>query len=77
MIATTTALREGRTLTRAGRGLYRILDDRNRIAGHVQVVRHELGVRYRAKRYSPRRAGFIELGEFWSLDDAITCALSR
>lgn len=60
-------------LRTAAPGLYRVLDSRNRIVGHIQLVAHELGTRYRARRYSPERLAFADLGDFWSIDDALAC----
>ena len=60
-------------LRTAAPGLYRVLDERNRIVGHIQLVAHELGTRYRARRYSSERHSFADLGDFWSLEDALAC----
>lgn len=57
----------------AGDGLFRILDARGRIAGHVQLVIAAHGVRFRARRYSPARHAFADLGDFWKADDALSC----
>lgn len=60
-------------LRTAAPGLYRVIDGRNRIVGHIQLVAHELGTRYRARHYSPERLAFADLGDFWSIDDALAC----
>lgn len=60
-------------LRTAAPGLYRVVDARNRIVGHIQLVAHELGTRYRARRYHPDRHVFADLGDFWSIDDALAC----
>lgn len=39
----------------------------------VGVVVDRTADRYRAKRLLQRQRGFLPVGEFWSLDDAIDC----
>jgi hypothetical protein len=57
----------------AGVNLWRVLDASGHVIGHVETFGHPLGVRFRAKRYHTASAGFRELGEFWSADDAVAC----
>jgi hypothetical protein len=57
----------------AGLNLWRVLDASGHVIGHVQSFGHPLGVRFRVKRYHTASAGFRELGEFWSADDAVAC----
>lgn len=60
-------------LVRAGHALWRVLDARGRVIGHLQVIEHELGIRYRARRFHMPTGRFRDLGDFWSGDDAVSC----
>lgn len=68
-----TPQRAGLRLAAVGSDQFRVVDTRDRIVGHIQLVPDEQGVRYRAKRYNPLRGAFAEFGEFWRLDDALSC----
>lgn len=61
------------TLLPIGPGRWRVLDASGLIIGHVDTRPGMQGVRYRALRYRPASRGFLELGGFWSLDDAVDC----
>ncbi|WP_353111258.1 hypothetical protein [Microbacterium sp.] len=68
----TPSLRSGReTLQRAGDQLWRVLDARGAIRGHLRTVADPLGVRYRAERLHLATGAFRVVGEFWSPDDAV------
>ncbi|WP_036284127.1 hypothetical protein [Microbacterium luticocti] len=57
---------------------WRVLDAAGLIVGHVDARADPHGTRYRARRYQPAARRFLELGEFWSIDDAVDCLrLSR
>lgn len=58
-------------LERAGAGLWRVIDRRGTIRGHLRVVVDPLGVRYRAERLRLASGVFLLVGEFWSADDAV------
>lgn len=58
-------------LVRAAAALWRVVDARGRVRGHLRAVETSQGVRYRAERYRPATAGFVEVGAFWSPDDAV------
>ncbi|SFS06144.1 hypothetical protein SAMN04487846_2069 [Microbacterium sp. cf046] len=65
-------------LVEAGPALWRIVDRSGRAIGHIQVVGHDQGDRYRARRFHAATRAFRDLGEFWSADDAVECvALAR
>jgi hypothetical protein len=50
---------------------WRVIDRRGRIVGHLDAVADPRGVRYRARRYHPTARAFVDVGEFWSPDDAV------
>ncbi|TQJ31994.1 hypothetical protein [Microbacterium sp. SLBN-146] len=60
-------------LTPAGPSLWRVSNEQGRIIGHLGTRVDEQGVRYVARRFHVSTAGFRDLGEFWSPDDALQC----
>ena len=58
-------------LQHAGQQLWRVLDARDAIRGHLRVVQDPRGIRYRAERLSPATRTFRIVGEFWNADDAV------
>ena len=60
-------------LAAASAGLWRVIDPRGRIIGHLEVRAQHQGVRYRARRFHAASHAFRDLGEFWSADDAVEC----
>ncbi|MDQ4212633.1 hypothetical protein [Microbacterium capsulatum] len=59
------------TLMPAGERLWRVLDARGAIRGHLRIVPHDLGLRYRAERLHLGTGAFRIVGDFWSADDAV------
>lgn len=57
----------------AASGLWRVVDGKGRIIGHLETVAQRHGVRYRARRFHAAARAFRDLGDFWSADDAIDC----
>ena len=57
----------------AAPALWRVVDRRGRVIGHLQALAQGASVRYRARRFHPPSATFRDLGEFWSAADAIDC----
>ena len=53
--------------------LWRVLEPGGHVIGHLQEVAQAGGIRFRARRYSPRAHAFRDLGDFWSADDAVEC----
>ncbi|MFC8681386.1 hypothetical protein ACFT30_07665 [Microbacterium ureisolvens] len=53
--------------------LWRVLDPRGIVIGHLQARSQPGGTRYRARRFHAPSHGFRELGDFWSADDALEC----
>lgn len=72
---TTPVLRVGTPvrLIAAAAGLWRVVDRRGMIIGHVETLTRSHGVRYRARRFHAPSRTFRDLGEFWSPDDAVDC----
>jgi len=60
-------------LSAAAPGLWRVLEGSGRVIGHIQARAAETGLRYRARRYHAESRAFRDLGEFWSVGDAIDC----
>ena len=59
------------TLQPAGERLWRVVDTRGTIRGHLRIVPHDLGLRYRAERLHLPSGVFRIVGDFWSADDAV------
>jgi hypothetical protein len=60
-------------LSPAAPGLWRVLEGSGRVIGHIQAGAAEAGLRYSARRYHAGSRAFRDLGEFWSVGDAIDC----
>ena len=65
----------GVRLVSAAPALWRVLEPGGRVIGHLQEVAQAGGSRFRARRYSARSHAFLDLGDFWSADDAVECLL--
>lgn len=63
-------------LERAGEHLWRVIDGRGTIRGHLRVVADPLGIRYRAERLHLASGSFRLVGEFWEADDAVAALRS-
>lgn len=59
-------------LAPAGPALWRVLDGTGRIIGHLHQLDHALGSRWAARRYRDGVVGFRTVGEFWSVDEAVS-----
>ncbi|MBS1906396.1 MAG: hypothetical protein JST33_07475, partial [Actinobacteria bacterium] len=55
----------------AGERLWRVLDGRGAIRGHLRIMPQDLGLRYRAERLHLPSGTFRIVGDFWSADDAV------
>ncbi|WP_458041650.1 MULTISPECIES: hypothetical protein [Bacteria] len=64
-------------LTSAGPSLWRVLDATGRIVGHLHQREHTLGSRWAARRYRDGVEGFRTVGEFWSVDEAVSALRNR
>jgi len=62
-------------LVRAAPALWRIVDRRGLVIGHLQAISRGADVRYSARRFHAPSRAFRELGEFWSADDAVECVV--
>ena len=58
-------------LERAADHLWRVIDARGGIRGHLRVVADPLGIRFRAERLHLASGCFQLVGEFWDADDAV------
>jgi hypothetical protein len=54
-----------------------VLDSSGLAIGHLQVVAHPLGLRYRARRFHTATGRFRDLGDFWSADEAVASLRAR
>lgn len=61
----------GLRLAPAAPGMWRVLRSDGLIVGHLQACDDARGTRYRARRYRLDRQVFVDVGEFWSADDAV------
>ncbi len=60
-------------LVRAADDLWRVLQEPGHVIGHLKVVTHPLGLRYRACRFHRTTARLHTLGDFWSAEEAVRC----
>ncbi|MFE7845057.1 hypothetical protein ACFUTX_07670 [Microbacterium sp. NPDC057407] len=60
-------------LRAAAPALWRVIDRRGVVIGHLQAIAHADGIRYRARRFQASARAFLDLGEFWSAGDALDC----
>lgn len=60
-------------LVRAAADLWRVIDRDERVIGHLRIVEDAMGVRYRAERLHRATGRLVELGAFWSADEAVEC----
>lgn len=58
-------------LLRAGARLWRVIDARGRVIGHLEALGGDPTARYRARRFHAASRAFRDLGEFWSAEDAV------
>lgn len=59
------------SLVRAGAALWRVVAPGGRVIGHLRILDHPLGMRFRAERLHVATGRFLEVGEFWSADEAV------
>ncbi|WP_156378762.1 hypothetical protein [Microbacterium sp. Root61] len=57
----------------AGGSLWRVVDARGLVIGHIQEFTDGGDTRFRARRYRPASRSFLELGDFWSREQAVEC----
>ncbi|GAA5029875.1 hypothetical protein ACFQRL_07980 [Microbacterium fluvii] len=60
-------------LAAAGPQLWRVLGPDARVIGHLHRLAHADGTRFRARRFHEGARAFLDLGDFWSADDAVDC----
>ncbi|WP_137843415.1 hypothetical protein [Microbacterium sp. 2FI] len=63
-------------LSPAAPSLWRVVAPSGLIIGHLQSIADAAGVRYRARRFRSSSRSFVDVGDFWSADDAVTCLRS-
>lgn len=59
-------------LAAAGPALWRVVNSSGHVIGHLQHLDHGHGSRWAARRYRPGSGGFRTIGEFWSVDEAVS-----
>ena len=69
--ATPSLRRAAETLQPVGERLWRVVDARGGIRGHLRIIPHDLGLRYRAERLHLPSGVFRIVGDFGSADDAV------
>lgn len=60
-------------LDAAAPSLWRVMDRRGLVIGHIQAIASGEGLRFRARRFHPPSRAFRDLGEFWRAADAVEC----
>ncbi len=63
----------GLRLERAGAELWRAVDRSGRVIGHLRTMSGPDGMRFRAQRFKAASGRFLDLGDFWSADEAAWC----
>jgi hypothetical protein len=51
---------------------WRVLDASGRAIGHISVRGDDSGPRFVAERFRVALGGFVDLGSFWHIEDAVT-----
>ncbi len=70
---TQTVSRPGLLLVQLNDELWRVTRPSGEVLGYLERLRVPAGDRFRAKRFLVRKHRFVEMGEFWRMDDAIDC----
>jgi hypothetical protein len=70
---TTAITRPGLHLVQLHDELWRVTRPSGEVLGYLERFGVRTGVRFRAKRFIARQRRFVEMGEFWSMDDAVDC----
>lgn len=68
-----TSRRRGINLVQLHDELWRVTRADGDVLGYVESFSDPRGTRYRSKRLIPLHKRFVELGDFWSFDDAVDC----
>lgn len=68
-----TTKRSGVALVQLHDELWRVTRPGGDVLGYVESFLDPRGRRYRSKRLIPLQKRFINIGEFWSFDDAVDC----
>lgn len=69
----TTTKHSGVTLVQLHDELWRVTRASGDVLGYVESFLDPRGRRYRSKRLITLQRRFINIGEFWSFDDAVDC----
>lgn len=70
-LSTLHAIRTPPTLTRVNPWLWRVSTGSGAVIGHIELVDDPQGERYRARLLRAGMPAGAQLGEFWTVDDAI------
>lgn len=65
--------RNGIALIQLHDELWRVTRTEGDVLGYVESFLEPRGRRYRSKRLIPLQKRFMNIGEFWSFDDAVDC----
>ncbi len=65
--------RPGLHLVRLHDELWRVTRPSGEMLGYIERFGVRAGLRFRAKHFIIRQRRFVEMGEFWSMDDAMDC----
>ncbi|MWV58160.1 hypothetical protein [Rathayibacter sp. VKM Ac-2754] len=70
-LSTLHATRVPPTLTRVNPRLWRVAATSGAVVGHIELVDDPRGERFRARLLRDGMPSGAEIGEFWSVDDAV------
>lgn len=66
-------LRNGVRLLPVGAGRWRVVTRNGVVAGHVEASGDGPARRFRARRFHAATRAFRDVGEFWSVEEAVEC----
>ena len=73
LVNTRAIIRPGLNLVQLHNELWRVTRPCGEVLGYIERFEVQAGVRFRAKRFIARQRRFVEVGEFWKMDDAVDC----
>jgi len=53
--------------------LWRVTDPSGHVVGHVQAGCEAQGTRFHARRFHAASRAFLDVGAFWTVEEAVDC----